>query len=315
MYYIGVDLGGTNIAVGLVDEKLNILRKGSVPTRAERPMDEVIADMADLCKKIINDQGIEISDVAYAGIASPGTCDSKNGVVVYSNNLKMKNYPIAEKLSALTGISKVYIENDANAAAYAEIICGAANGAKNAIVITLGTGLGGGIIIDGKIYSGSNFAGGELGHTVIVSGGVPCSCGRRGCWEAYSSATALIRMTKEAMEKAPDSVMHEISAAAGKVSGRTAFDAARKGDKAAKAVVDSYIDYLACGIGNMINIFQPEILCIGGGVCNEGEYLLKPLREKIISETYGNKLSAKIEKCALGNDAGILGAAVLGIEI
>lgn len=315
MYYIGVDLGGTNIAAGLVDEKLNIVRKGSVPTNAKRPMDEIMKDMADLCKKLIADEGISVSDVKYAGIASPGTCDSKNGVVVYANNLNMKDYPIAARLSEYSGIENVYIDNDANAAAYAETICGAAKGAKNAIVITLGTGLGGGIIIDGKIYSGSNFAGGELGHTVIERNGAQCSCGRKGCWEAYSSATALIRMTNEAMEKNPDSYMHEIAQKAGKVSGRTAFDGARAGDKTAKAVVDEFISYLALGVGNMINIFQPEIFCIGGGICNEGEYLLAPLREKLVAEIYGNKLSCTVEKCALGNDAGILGAAVLGITL
>jgi glucokinase len=315
MYYIGVDLGGTNIAAGLVDEKLNIVRKGSVPTNAKRPMDEIMKDMADLCKKLIADEGISVSDVKYAGIASPGTCDSKNGVVVYANNLNMKDYPIAARLSEYSGIENVYIDNDANAAAYAETICGAAKGAKNAIVITLGTGLGGGIIIDGKIYSGSNFAGGELGHTVIERNGAQCSCGRKGCWEAYSSATALIRMTNEAMEKNPDSYMHEIAQKAGKVSGRTAFDGARAGDKTAKAVVDEFISYLALGVGNMINIFQPEIFCIGGGICNEGEYLLAPLREMLVAETYGNKVSCAVEKCALGNDAGILGAAVLGITL
>ena len=315
MYYIGVDLGGTNIAAGLVDEKLNIVRKGSVPTNAKRPMDEIMKDMADLCKKLIADEGICVSDVKYAGIASPGTCDSKNGVVVYANNLSMKDYPIAAKLSEYSGIANVYIDNDANAAAYAETICGAAKGAKNAIVITLGTGLGGGIIIDGKIYAGSNFAGGELGHTVIERNGAQCSCGRKGCWEAYSSATALIRMTREAMDKNPDSYMHEIAKKAGKVSGRTAFDGARAGDKTAKAVVDEFISYLALGVGNMINIFQPEIFCIGGGICNEGEYLLAPLREKLIAETYGNKVSCAVVKCALGNDAGILGAAVLGITL
>lgn len=316
MYYLGIDLGGTNIAAGIVNEKLEIVVKGSVPTGADRHMDEVIYDMAQLCKRLCEDAGISVSDIEYAGIASPGTCDSERGVVVYANNLKMKNYPIADRLKEYLGVKRVYIDNDANAAALAEAIGGAAKGAKNAIVITLGTGLGGGIIIDGRIYSGFNFAGGELGHVVIVKDGEQCSCGRKGCWEAYSSATALIRMTKKKMEECPDSLMIKISEEAGKVSGKTAFKAAREGDAAGKAVVDEYVSYLGCGIANMINIFQPEVLCVGGGVCNEGEYLLGPVREYVARETYGAELAStpRIERCLLGNDAGIIGAAVLGME-
>ena len=316
MYYFGIDLGGTNIAVGIVNEKLEIVRKGSVPTRAEREMDEVMKDMAALCKRLATEEGLSVSDFEYAGIASPGTCDSENGVVIYSNNIVMHDYPIAAKLSEYLGIEKVYINNDANAAALAEALAGAARGAKDAIVITLGTGLGGGIIIDGKIYSGFNFAGAELGHTVIEKDGVPCTCGRHGCWEAYSSATALIRMTREKMIEAPESSMNKVNTL-DHVSGKTAFAEARKGDKAAQEVVDKYIEYLGCGITNMINIFQPEVFCIGGGVCNEGEYLLAPLREYVRSQNYGrnSEKQTRIEKCELGNDAGIIGAAVLGMSL
>ncbi|MGN1120994.1 MAG: ROK family protein, partial [Eubacteriales bacterium] len=207
------------------------------------------------------------------------------------------------------------IENDANAAAKGEAACGAAKGYANSVRSTLGTGLGGGIIIDGKVYSGFNYAGAELGHTVIEVGGLPCSCGRKGCWEAYSSATGLINMTKAKLAETKDTVMHEMVEKEGKVSGRTAFDAMRKGDKAAKEVVDKYIYYLAMGITNIINIFQPEVLVIGGGICNEKHYLTDPLMDIVNTEQYSRNSEKKtqIRIAELGNDAGIIGAAMLGL--
>lgn len=315
MYYIGVDLGGTNIAAGIVDEKGNLLRKASIPTGAEREADEVIKDMAGLCKKLIDEQGITVDDVEYAGVATPGTADHDNGIVVYANNLRFLNYPLADKLKEFLGVKKVLIENDANAAAKGEAACGAAKGYANSVMITLGTGLGGGIIIDNKIYSGFNYAGAELGHMVIEVDGLPCSCGRKGCWEAYSSATGLINMTKVKLAETKDTIMHEMVAHDGKVSGRTAFDAMRKGDKAAKEVVDKYIYYLAMGIVNIINIFQPEVLVIGGGICNEKHYLTDPLMDIVDKEQYSRNSTKKTEIriAALGNDAGIIGAAMLGM--
>jgi glucokinase len=181
-------------------------------------------------------------------------------------------------------------------------------------MITLGTGLGGGVIVDKKIYSGFNFAGAELGHMVIEYNGRPCTCGRRGCWEAYSSATGLIAMTKDKMAATQDTVMHELAKEnGGEPSGRTAFAAARQNDRAGLEVVAEYIEYLTCGISNLINIFQPEILCIGGGVCNEGDYLIKPLAEKVDREQYtrDNAKKTRIKVASLGNDAGIIGAACL----
>ncbi len=315
MYYIGVDLGGTNIAAGIVDEKGNLLRKASIPTGAEREADEVIKDMAGLCRKLIDEQGITVDDVEYAGVATPGTADHDNGIVVYANNLRFLNYPLADKLKEFLGVKKVLIENDANAAAKGEAACGAAKGYANSVMITLGTGLGGGIIIDNKIYSGFNYAGAELGHMVIEVDGLPCSCGRKGCWEAYSSATGLINMTKVKLAETKDTVMHEMVAHDGKVSGRTAFDAMRKGDKAAKEVVDKYIYYLAMGIANIINIFQPEVLVIGGGICNEKHYLTDPLMDIVDKEQYSRNSTKKTEIriATLGNDAGIIGAAMLGM--
>ena len=315
MYYLGIDLGGTNIAAGVVDENYNILLKGSVPTLAKRPIDEVMTDMANLCKKLIADAGLTLDDIAYAGIASPGTCNSETGVVEFSNNLVMYNYPIAKVLSEKLGIKKVYIDNDANSAALAEALVGAAKGASSAIMVTLGTGVGGGIVIDGKIYSGHNHAGAELGHIVIETGGRPCTCGRKGCWESYSSATGLINMTKEKMAECPDSLMWELCGGdLSNVGGKTAFQAKRKGDPAGTEVVDRYIYYLGTGLTNIVNIFQPEILCIGGGICNEGEYLMAPLREIVAKENFARNsaVQTEIRRAALGNDAGIIGAAALG---
>lgn len=317
MYYIGVDLGGTNIAVGIVNENGDLLRKSSVPTGADREPDLIIKDMAELCRKLVAEEGLQVSDIEYAGIATPGTADSDTGIVVYANNLPFLNYPLAAKLKEFLGVKKVLIENDANAAAKGEAACGAAKGFKDSVMITLGTGLGGGIVIDNKVYSGFNHAGAELGHIVIDLNGKSCSCGRKGCWEAYSSATGLINMTKEKLASVKDTVMHEMVEKEGKVSGRTAFDAMRKGDKAAKEVVDEYIYDLAMGITNIINIFQPEVLVIGGGICNEKEYLTKPLQEIIDREQYSRNnpedLKTKVRIAALGNDAGIIGAAMLGL--
>ncbi len=314
MYYIGVDLGGTNIAVGIVNEKGEMLRKGSVPTNAKRSADEIIKDMGELCKKLMAEQGITADDVQYAGIATPGTADHDNGIVVYANNLPFENYPLAAKLSEFSGIKKVLIENDANAAAKGEAELGAAKGCNNSVMITLGTGVGGGIIIDKKVYSGFNYAGGELGHVVIEVDGAQCSCGRKGCWEAYSSATGLINMTKAKMQETKDTVMWELAPTLDDVDGKTAFDAMRKNDKAGAEVVDKYIRYLASGLVNMINIFQPEVLVIGGGICKEGDNLLVPLKKYIDAEEYGksNAKRTQIKIAALGNDAGIIGAAMLG---
>lgn len=319
MYYIGVDLGGTNIAVGIVDEDCRIVKKTSTPTLPERGADAIIEDMAKCAKNLLLELNIPLSEVASAGVATPGTADTENQVVVYANNIPFKDYPLGSKLSSLLGGIPVYIENDANAAAKAEAFAGAAKDAKISVLITLGTGLGGGIVIDGAVYSGFNFAGAELGHTVIEKGGRQCSCGRKGCWEAYSSATGLVNITKdriaEAKEKGIPSIIYEMVESEGKVSARTAFNAMKKGDALGKEIVDEYIDYLACGIANIINIFQPNVLSIGGGVCNEGDNLLIPLKEKVFyKETYTKEgfPSTEIKVAELGNDAGIIGAAVLG---
>ncbi len=312
MYNIGVDLGGTNIAVGIVNENSEIIKKGSVETKAFRDSDEIVKDIASLCKKLCDEEKIALTEVRSVGIATPGTALRDIGVVAYANNLPFRNYPIADKLKSFLGVKNVIIANDADAAAYGEAVAGIGKGHKDFIMVTLGTGVGGGIIIEGKLYSGSNFAGGELGHMVIEHDGIQCSCGRKGCWEAYSSATAIIRMTKEKMKECAASEMwNYVGGDIDKVNGRTAFDCMRKGDPAATEVVDKYINYLATGTANILNIFQPSVMAFGGGIANEKENLIAPLKKAVVKEMYGGKLSAELKSATLGNDAGIIGAASL----
>ena len=313
-YYIGIDLGGTNIVAGVVDEQYNILAKASTKTNCPRPDREIARDMAKMAIQAVENAKLTMKQIEWIGIGTPGIANSRDGIIEYSNNLGFVNTPMVKYIQE--DINKpVFVENDANAAAYGEFVAGAAKGANNAVCITLGTGVGGGIIIDGKIYAGSNFAGAEIGHTVISVDGPQCTCGRKGCFEVFSSATGLIRMTKKSMAQNPDSSMHKLVAErSGKVSARIAFDAMRMGDAAAKAVVNDYIKYLAAGITNTINTFQPDILCIGGGVCNEGDALLLPVKELVAKEVYtrNSKQNAQIVIAKLGNDAGIIGAAFLG---
>lgn len=314
-YYIGIDLGGTNIVAGVVDENYKIISKASTKTNLPRPEKEIAADMARVSVQAVKEAGLDMNQIEWVGIGTPGIANSEKGIIEYSCNLGFDNTPMVDYIKEYID-KPVFIENDANAAAYGEYVAGAAKGAKNAVCITLGPGVGGGIIIDGRIYSGSNFAGAEIGHTVIEVDGPECACGRRGCFEVFSSATGLIRMTKEAMDNDKDTLMHKITAERnGKVTARTSFDAMRMGDKTAKAVVDKFIKYLAAGITNTINIFQPDILCIGGGVCNEGDPLLLPVRALVKKEVYtrNSPKNTEIVIAKLGNDAGIIGAAFLGM--
>ena len=311
--YIGIDLGGTNIAAGVVSEDGKILVKDSIPTGRERDVTDIIKDMANLALKITNDAGLTPADIKSVGIGCPGTVDSEKGVVVYANNLKMDKTPVSAEFKKIFDVP-VYLENDANAAAYGEYV---ASGEKVGcyVFMTLGTGVGGGIILDGKIYRGFNCAGGEIGHTSIVMDGKPCTCGRRGCFEAYASVTALIEQTKEKMAQCPDSIMHKWVKEKGKVSGRTAFDCAKQGDKAAIQVRDTYIRYVAEGMSNIINIFQPEMFVIGGGISKEGDVLLEPIKEYVNKNDYNRYMpKTRIEIAKLFGDAGIVGAALSHAE-
>ena len=315
MYYLGIDLGGTNIAVGIVDENYQIVARASSKTLLDTA--EQVADaMAETARAALKSANLTLDDVPWVGLGSPGTVNRTTGIIEFANNLPFRNTPMMQMLSDRLDGKRVVMENDANAAAYGEYMAGALKGAQNAVAITLGTGVGGGVIIDGIIYSGSNFAGAELGHTVIVVGGRPCTCGRHGCWETYASATGLIKTTKEYMADAPkDSALWEIvEGDIDRVNGRTAFDAMRKGDPIGQKIVDEYIAYLSEGIVNMVNIFQPDILCIGGGISNERETLLAPVRDFVAKQQYAMNSAKKTVICRaeLGNDAGIIGAALLG---
>ena len=313
-YYIGIDLGGTFVKAGVVDENYQIVAKAMVDSADAAGNPELVADrMAQCANEALAKAGLTMDDVSSVGVGTPGSVDPATGTIVYANNLQVRNTPLRKYMEERIG-KKIYVENDANVAAYGEALAGGAKGYSDVIVVTLGTGVGGGIIIDGKIYGGFNHFGAELGHDVIVYNGRQCTCGRKGCLEAYASATGLINMTKEAMEAHKDSKLWEVAKALDEVNGKTAFDAMRLGDPVGKAVVDEYIGYLGCGLSNFVNVFQPEVLLIGGGICKEGDTLLKPLAAHIERERYSKYSSHQTRLCVatLGNDAGIIGAAFLG---
>lgn len=313
MYRIGVDLGGTNIAVGVVDENYKIVGRGKVKTRCPRPAAEIFDDIALAVNMAVKDAGISMDDVVSVGVGTPGSVNKDNGYIEFSNNLEFDQVPAMEMLEERIG-KTIYLDNDANCAALGEAIAGCGKGVGNFVAITLGTGVGSGIIVNGKIVCGVNYCAGEMGHMVISVDGEPCNCGRKGCWEQYSSATALIRQTKAAMLEDKDSAMWQlVNGNIDSTSGRTAFDAMRLGDKTAAAVVDKYIYYLSVGIGNVINALQPEIICIGGGISHEGDYLLAPLNKFIEEQRYSIHAlkQTKILAAELGNDAGIIGSALL----
>ena len=315
MFRVGIDLGGTNIVAGVVDEQYNIVAKAACKTAVPRPESEVCDSMAAIVLEAVEKAGITTDDVEYIGIGVPGAVNPETGVIETSPNLFFTDWKVADMMEERLH-KKIKIENDANAAALGEFLAGSAKGARNAVAVTLGTGVGGGIIIDGKIYSGSNYAGAELGHMVIVKDGVECGCGRHGCWEAYASATALIRMTKEAIRAEKAEFSYMLNAVGGdidKVSGKTAFDAMKAGDSTAKAVIEKYIGYLGCGLVNVINIFQPDVVCIGGGIAGQGETLLAPLRTIVENEriTKYNDKQTRLCAATLGNDAGVIGAAYI----
>lgn len=312
MYYLGIDLGGTNISVGIVDENGNILAKTSTPTMNGRPAEDILDDMATLCHKLIDELKIEVKDIESMGVGMPGTMDKAKGVSLYSNNLNFNNINVIEEMKKRIDLP-CYIENDANCAAIGENVCGVAYGSKNLIYITIGTGLGAGIIINGKVFDGSFGGGGEAGHMVIVAEGEECTCGRKGCWEAYASASALRREGRIAAAKYPNSKIYDLVDGNIKlIDAKTVFDAAELGDEVALDIIDKYIKYLAIGMVNLVNIFQPEAIIIGGGVCAQGDKVIKPLTKILNERVYGGDLKTKICVATLGNDAGLVGAAMLG---
>ncbi len=312
MYYIGVDLGGTNIAIGLVDEEGMLFKYKSIATLKERGIDAICQDMIELCETIIKENNLKKEDIYSIGVGTPGLVDSEKGIIVYASNIKMDNYPITKIMNESLGIP-VFVANDADCAALGEVTSGIAKGCKNAVILTLGTGVGGGLILDGKIYKSSFPGAGELGHQVIVYNGRECPCGRKGCLEQYASATALIRDATEAAAKNPGSRLnYYIGGDLSRMNAKVPFDAALDGDAVAQQVLDQYMDYLACGIADLINAFKPEMIIIGGGIARQKENLTVPLTEKVEKEVYSRDFQTKIEAAMLGNDAGIIGAAMLG---
>lgn len=309
-YYVGIDLGGTFIKGGIVDDLGRIILEDKTPTESEFGADRVAGNIAALAKSLMARLGLQADDMVGLGMGVPGMIDSKAGNVIYSNNLKWKDFRIGETVGKLTGLT-VKIANDANVAALGEAKFGAAKGQNDVVLFTLGTGVGGGIVADGVLMEGNKSAGAEIGHMVIVAGGEQCTCGRKGCLEAYASATALIRDTKRAMEAHKDSKMWEIGSL-DKVTGKTSFDY-KDVDPYAKEVVENYIAHLACGITNAANIFRPQVVLLGGGVCAQGDNLIKPLQKLVDAEIFAGDLGPQVpvKIAELGNSAGILGAAAL----
>ena len=314
-YYLGIDLGGTNIAVGVLDEEYRFLAKTSTPTLSHRGFEAVVADMAIAASLALAQAKLTADDIEYIGIGAPSTMNPFNHHVIFANNLGWRDADVIGEFRKHLD-KTVYIANDADCAALGEALAGDAKQYGTCIMLTLGTGVGGGVIMDGKIYNGGTGYGCEAGHMIIQAGGEPCSCGRRGCLEMYASVTALIRDTIRAMAEHPRSLMCELCGGdIGKVNGRLAWDAMRQGDAAAKKVVDNFIEYLAIGISNLSVFFRPDVFIIGGGVSNEGESLLAPLRKRVEElDLYTTEFvpQPEIIKAKLGNDAGIIGAAMLG---
>ncbi|WP_379691720.1 type I phosphomannose isomerase catalytic subunit [Mediterraneibacter gnavus] len=295
---IGIDIGGTDTKIGLVDVHNKLLDSVCIPTKAERPADEVIRTVAETALSILDKNGIAMEQCVGVGIGVPGTVDRKKGIVRYSNNIRWEDVPLVKEMSTYLPIP-VEIANDADCAALGETIAGAGKECRDVVMITLGTGVGGGVVLDGEIYEGRGIGGSELGHMVIVENGEPCTCGRRGCLEAYASATALKREAKRASKK--ELIPSEI------------FALAKQGDPAMKEVVEIYIRRLGLGIVNIVNIFRPQLVLLGGGISGQGESLLVPLRRILSEECFGGERGdvPEIEEAVLGNNAGIIGAAGL----
>lgn len=308
MYRIGIDLGGTNIAVGVLDEENCIAASAGTPTRAGLGAEQLLDDIAQCVMNALNFAGILLEECAGIGIGTPGSCDTQRGVVHNAHNLGWENVPVCDMLRQRLGLPAV-LANDADCAALGEVVAGAARGRSSALLITLGTGVGGGYVADGIVRSGYRGLGGEFGHICIAMDGELCSCGRRGCWEAYASATALIRQAKAAALACPASVLNTASP----LDGRAVYAAAAVGDETARAVTARYAEYVGVGLVSLINALYPEVVLIGGGISGAGEALLDPLRRYVAANAFVRDpdLLPVIRPAALGSDAGVIGAAAL----
>ena len=308
MYRIGIDLGGTNVAAGIINDENALIATASTPTRSADGAEAIVSDMEMCINNMLTMGGIPRAECGGIGIGSPGSCDMKNGVVRKAFNLGWKDVPVCAMLEKKAGLP-VRLANDADCAALGEVVAGAARGSSSAMMITLGTGVGGGYVLEGKIRSGFQSLGGEFGHMKIMLDGEQCSCGQKGCWEAYASATALIRQAGRAAEEHPESLL----AKAEKLEGKTVFQALAAGDATAKAVVERYAEYVGVGLVNLINSLYPEVVLLGGGIAGAGSALLDPVRNYVLRNFFVGdaELAPQIRKAELGNDAGIIGAAAL----
>ncbi|MDI9470213.1 MAG: ROK family protein [Bacillota bacterium] len=310
--YLGIDLGGTHIKTGIVTDRGKLIDTESIATPLGGSGAELARAMRQVNDRLLERQELTLDDIESIGVGSPGIVDTQTDSVIFAGNLRFRHEPLGAEVSQVHDGKPVRLVNDGNAAAYGESIVGSGRGASSLVMITLGTGIGGGIIINGHIITGYAYGGAELGHMVIDLDGRHCTCGRRGCFETYASATGLILTTQDYMRNHPETIMWALCGQSlGGVSGRTAFDAAREGDPGGKAVVNLYIHHLAVGLGNIVNSIEPEILCLGGGVSHQGDFLLNPLREAVYAELIpGTVEKTRIVQASLGNDAGIIGAAL-----
>lgn len=312
MYYIGIDVGGTNIKAGLANEDGQIVFRKMIPTGADRTGADVAEDIGKLARDVWKESGKDLSEIDSIGIGIPGACDEKNGAVLYTANIDFMQFPLREVVQKYIPLP-VHLANDANCAALGEYT-GLSEKPSDMLLITLGTGIGGGIIIGGKIYEGAHGIAGEVGHIRLVPGGEVCGCGRRGCWEMYASVTALVRDTRKYIEENPSSAMAAyVEGDPSRASGKTAFALAKCGDADGKKIVDTWISYVAEGVTDLVNTFNPALVLIGGAISREGETILAPVREKVYRDMYKSHVPfPEIRAAKMGNDAGLIGAAFLG---
>ena len=313
MLYIGIDVGGTTAKAGVVDEEGKILSKSVCRTGKERAFEDIAADMAELCRRVVRESGHEMADIAAVGVGIPGEQDPRSGLVAFCNNLGWVNVPLMQRLREALGLS-VYVDNDANVAALAESAFGASRDVKSSILVTLGTGVGGGIVENRRVRTGAHGVGGEIGHMVMVVDGEKCNCGHRGCWEKYASATAIIRMGRALMEEKPDCALaRQLGGDAAQLNAKAVLDLAKAGDADCMGIFETYVKYLCVGLANLINIYDPDMIVLGGGVAYAGDFLLDAVRAALGDYVYCPALSwARVELARMGNDAGIIGAAMLG---
>lgn len=313
MVYIGIDVGGTTAKAGVVDEEGKILAKSVCKTGKERAFEDIAADMAELCRRVVRESGHEMADIAAVGVGIPGEQDPRSGLVAFCNNLGWVNVPLMQRLREALGLS-VYVDNDANVAALAESAFGASRDVKSSILVTLGTGVGGGIVENRRVRTGAHGVGGEIGHMVVVVDGEKCNCGHRGCWEKYASATAIIRMGRALMEEKPDCALaRQLGSDAAQLNAKAVLDLAKAGDADCMGIFETYVKYLCVGLANLINIYDPDMIVLGGGVAYAGDFLLDAVRAALGDYVYCPALSwARVELARMGNDAGIIGAAMLG---